>query len=644
MARRFTLVTKDYDDYATDLIGVKKDTYIMEVNPSWNFGGATGVGCGMTVGLGTHGIYELVMPTEDDIVGFDELESVELVVTLQSRTFTGSATGVIIAVLVIPDDFDEGTLNGSAGYCNWNNFIAAAPWAKGAGAVASRPNSYVPEDGVVIWSGGFTGASTIDVQYSIDLSEIADMGETIRIAIFAIFTDGTTGGGGDTAVVNFYSKEHPTSSKHPILRVKYRDYPPEGLEGEDSLAIEPNPDNPEQPMLSWGGTRASDFGGQFLYRDTSPITSVASLTPIATFSSPDPQEYVDDDALVDGTTYWYMVVVADLNNTGDSGLKSNNISFTKPDVVTASLTPSGSQNVGTSISMTVTANKPIKRVYVDWKDGTQSWYEFDVTGTSKTVSHIYDATTSGAVTPDVRVEDSDGFWSSLTPTSNTVTLNDITPTAKVLVNVKRDHVGVEVTLNAALSQPAGSDVTITKYEFKRYGTDSWQDNGTNPIYSFSTTGFSVGVKTASVRITTSSSLQDTDTVDYELEAGDPVEIEFSRNTRVHEYAHDLPFDKEFKAPLEGDGVEYEFKNARKAERVTIHGTSHTPDMASDIGIIRDVWLNDTYIRVRVKNEVEGKEVLYDGKIESDVTIGHSYPNLQNWSFNMVVFNRSEVTP
>lgn len=618
MARGYTITTIDFDDYASDYIGVSQDNYLNEDSPSSNYAFSQ-VRVGKIVNY-QHGIWRLKMPEKEDIENLDQLLKVELVLYMGGGTSPYSA---VLGLIEIQDIWDENQ-------SSWNEAQTGVDWKAGVGAIKTRMGSI--EEGETVIDSVQVGSIGWK---SFDITPIASLGSDITLVMFPI---NLLGG---TTYVEFMNRE--AASLKPIIRLTYKDISPDVFKTEnDQLTIEPNSDNPEQPKLSWGGTDDTTFSKYRLWRDTSPITSVSALTPI--FETTDPTEisHIDDDSLVDGTTYYYLVTCEDGLNTGNKGTFSKNVSFTKPDVASASLSPSGAQDVGTAVTLTVTSGRPIKMVYVDWKDGTQSWYVFDITGTSKTVQHVYDATTSGAVTPDVRVEDNIGFWSSLTPTSNTITLNDVTPSAKLLVNVKRDHVGVEVTLNAALSQPAGSNVTIINYKFKRYAGDSWNDNGSNPIFSFSTTGFSVGVKTASVLITTSTSLNNTTTVDYELEAGDPVELEFSRNTRIHEYQHGNSIDKEFRPPLEGDGVEYQFKTAKRAERVTIHGTSHTPDMASDIAIVRDLWDNDTYFRVRVKNEVEGKDVLYDGKLESDVSIGHSYPNLQTWSFNMVVFNRTEV--
>lgn len=623
VARKFTIDTIEFQDFDTDFIGISKDNWLEEVAPGSEHGTADRLWVGETGNNFHHIVIEIVMPENADIPSLDVLLKTELMLYSQA----GGADPVLVAVIKIGDIWDETQ-------SSWDEAQDSVPWEKGVGAIESREGSLKEGEEVI----EATWVTTVAVWNLFDLTPELSLGDTKTVVLFPLKLPVAN------AWYRFYSRDEASAlTLRPKIRLTFKDYSPDVFTSEeDQLTIEPYENNPEQPFLKWGGTDAPDFERWKIWRETSPITDVSLLTPIVTITDPSTTEYVDVGSLIDGTKYYYLVTCEDGNNTGNNATFSKNVSFTKPDVATASMSPSGAQNVGTQVTLAVTSPQNIKRVYVDWKDGIKSWYEFDLPETSKSVTHVYANDSGGALTPDVRIEDDLGFWSSLTPTSNNITVNDTTPNAKLLINVKRDHVGVEITLNAALSQPAGSNVTITKYEFKRYTGDSWNDNGTDPIFSFSTTGFSVGSKTAELRITTSTALQDTDTVDYDLEAGDPVELIFSRNTRIHEIAHDLTLDKDFRAPLEGEGVEFQFKTARRAERITVNGTSHTPDMDTDMGIIRDVWDNDTYIRLRVKNEVEGKDVLYDGKLESDVTQGHSYPNLQTWSFNMVVFDRTEV--
>lgn len=645
----FTEVVKDYQDGVGGLIGAIRDTWLDEQNPTFN----NGANNKLWIGYGYSGfarkdqraVIEIQMPNPEDIDGFDELVKVELWLKIVDKDAT---KWMHIAIVELDDIWDEGNKIEAAGWANWNEAQPSVPWVNGTGAIKSRVGSLDDTDIVIdsyrntLVAGSYGALFTDPYWGKWDLTTKLAMSDKKSFVVFDLDREDATNN-----VITFGSNDStPALGWLPILKITYRDYKPDAFGDKDSaLTIEPNEDNREQPILKWGGNSDSDFVNFKLYRETSPITSVIALTPIATITSPTDQEYIDVGALVDGTKYYYMVIAEDNNNTGDNSTFSANVSYTKPSITTRAIVPTGAGGVGTSKRVAVTSPINIKKLYVDFKDGIQSWYEYELPGISKFVDHIYTIPLT-TFNPDVRIEDELGFWSSLLPTTTSASIIDGFPTAKLLVNIKRDHVGVEITLNAALCQPAGADVTITKYRFKRDASDSWQDNGTDPIFTFDSGTYpgTIGVKTASVELTVSSGVTPLQigTVDYELESGDPVELIFTRNTRIHEIQHELGFDKDIREPLEGEGVDFQFKTARRAERITIHGTTHTPDMETDMTIIRDLWIDDTYIRLRVKNEIEGKDVLYDGKIESDVSIGHSYPNLQTWSFNMVIFNRTEV--
>jgi hypothetical protein len=306
--------------------------------------------------------------------------------------------------------------------------------------------------------------------------------------------------------------------------------------------------------------------------------------------------------------------------------------------------------------VTVVSPQNIKKVFVNWKDDTvtpandiQAWYEFETIALTQVASHIYTKhTNAGSLTPQVRIEDENGFWSDLESTGNTVRLDDVNPKAKLLVSVHKVIEGDDVTLNGAYSQPAASNTTITKYEFKRFLADTWQDNGTNPIFTFSTTGFGTGTATALLRITTSTSLTDTDGTTYDLETGTPTEITpgavggLSNYTSIHELDHGLGQSKLVELPTGSDGVEHEFLLARRAERITIHATSDFPGRDDDITIIRNAWLNNTFLRLVVPSEMDGFSVQYDFMLDGDVSIGHRFDNKLNWSFPIRVITRTEI--
>jgi len=776
MARRYTVVTADFQAPEFTLVGVIKDTFISETNPTFNYGAQGNLVVGTFAASNeTRILLEIQMPEEEDILGFGSILKVELVL----RTTTGNDT-ITIALVQLDEEWDEGNKTGSAGEASWDDAQPLVAWAKNSGAVDGEE---VVVDSVVVSGGSPTWAS-------FDITKVAGLGQRLSLVMYHLpFQAGAVE---DNA---FHSRQSTPDSVLPIIRITYKSYPPDGFtEEDDKLRIIPNPDNPEQPKLTWGPVTSDDFTQYKIYKDTSPITVVdgfkSAITAwdepnkkftisgdhtlafpagstfkitggnqldgrytvvdaqlvtgntvietsesfgtgaISSFSNPGGgqvdaltsanhnlsngdtvtilntanydgtytvtvigpnvfrftatwvatetgnffehdgdihhgvktsidsalEEFIDAATLVDGTTYYYRLIAEDQDNYEDDALQSATVSFTKPDVTIGTLSPSGAQNVGTEVGVTVTSPQNIKRLFVDWKDDTvtpandiEVWYEYEIVALSQIASHIYTKHTGGAfVTPDVRVEDENGFWSALQATSNQIKANDVTPTAKLLVSAHKAIEGDDVTLNAAYSQPAASNATITKYEFKRNAGDSWQDNGTNPIFTFSTAAFGTGTITASLRITTSTSLQDTDTTTYDLETGTPTDITpgavggLSNYTSIHEIDHGLGQNKDVALPIGSAGVEHEFLLSRRAERLTVHASSDFPGRDADITIIRNAWLNNTYLRLDVRTEMDGFTVRYDFKLDGDVSIGHRFDNKLNWSFPIRVISRTEI--
>ena len=796
MVLKFTIVTAEFVNPADYPIGIVKDGFIREEQPTagWCTADYFQVGERSSGGAGggreaDHAVFEIQMPTTGDILGLGDIIKVEIIFKFKSESWVDAAFS-LVGIVEIPDNFDEG--GGTPGWANWTEYIDGVSWTRGDGACKSR-HGIDDVDGEVFDTYRFlsTGAPST---FTLVLTEALNAGDKKRFAIFTIDNDVSDAAfQNDFARVAYYTKEFTTASSRPILKITYRSYPPEGfLEGDDKLRIEPNPDNPIQPILTWGAIKADDFFQYKLYRSTSPITSVngfksaITVAAIATdkftiagehgdafpvgstfkvtgssgndgrwtvksvvesgttvieteeditdaiadghihhgiWTSIDSAiaEFIDTFAHVDNSTYYYKLIAEDQDNHEDEALLSAPVFFTKPDVTSAVLTPATPNNVGTLHTMTVVSPQNIKKLYIDWDDGSTSWYEYETVGTTKTATHIYSKHSgAGTFTGQVRVQDEKGFWSAL-QNANAMEIDDTAPEAKLLVNAKKAIVGDDITLNASLSQPQGSNTTIAKYEFKRHENDAYQDNGTDPVYEFATTGagfsgaitefadmgggqvrvtsaghdltngdyveitgttnydgvylianvlvnsfrithtydgddatgtwYRNGTVQAALRITTdaaSGALQDTDTVDYEFEAVTPTEITpgitggLSIQTAIHELPHKLTTDKVVGVPIDSAGVAYEYEIARQPERFTIHATTEYPSMEDDIGIIRDAWLNNSYLRLTVKTEMETKDVRYDFKLDGDVSLGHITDNKITWSFPVRVLVRTEV--
>lgn len=779
----FQLITKDFAPSATS--GMSRDAWLQELNPTWNYGIDGVIAVQDAAGARRHGIFEIVMPSEEDILGFGELTKVELLLKVNG---SNNATKVI-AMIEIEEIWDEGTVTGAPGECSWDDAQLAVAWKKGGGAIDSDFGSIDAGERVIDTVPN--GALETSVWRTFDLTPVLNMGDTKSFIHYILE------GVGVNPSMDWYGTIAGSAANRPILRLTYKSYHPEGFtDDKDKLRVIPNPDDQNQPMLTWGGVDADDFLQYKLYRDTSPIAAIDGFTSAITtahiasdyfeisgdhtlafpvgstfkvtgstgndgrwtvsavvFTGGNTRITVDEDiadatadgdihhgiwtsvdsaivelidaaTLTNGTKYYYRLIAEDQDNHEDDALRSATVFFTKPDVtndaVSPKMTPSGAQNVGTQTTLRVDSPQNIKRIFVDWQDGTESWYEFETVGTSKSVTHIYTEDPGVALTPDVRIEDELGFWSDVEAAGNTITPNDTTPDAKLQVNVKKEFVGEDITLNASLSQPKAGNATITKYEFERLATGladdagavvadggntastfktnlvglddaynkkiimftggalageqrivsdfvditdfitvtvpfsgtpgagdaftvkDYYDNGTNPVHTFSTSDLSIATNTGKVRVTTSTALQDIDTVTYELISDTPEELLFSNRTKIHEIPHDMAYDKLHKSPIDADKIEYSFRMAIKAERITIFATTEFPEQEDDVGIVRDAYDNDKFIRIRVKSELESNEVLYDGFIESNVTLGHNYPDHKEWSFDMIVYSRSVV--
>jgi hypothetical protein len=672
MAEKFKIVEKEYQYPNTGALGVVKDAFITDATYGLytfldSYGALPDGGiillddiCNYGNGVILMGYYnsgylfgilEVRIPSKSDLVSGGSVDIYSAKLELKwsgSRRFDKIPGSIVVGIVEIPDDFTEGTVYGrypsgilppAEAWCNWNKAKDGIPWQKGdngKGAVVSRgelkTDDGTPSDSARISISSEGSPPSITQSITLDITEYAELGELKRFAIFVLDKDAD-----DFGVWGAYSNEAITPANRPKLIVKYRDYPPEAFT--DGLTIEPNPDNPEQPLLKWKGVKDADFVDFKVYRSTSPITSVASLTPIATITNPTDQEYVDTATLTDGQVYYYLVIAEDQNNTGNDSTFSTNVSFTKPDITSLSISPAGPYTVGQMLSITVSSPQAIKRVWVDWKDGSQSWYDFESTGTSKTVSHYYSAVLTSQ-TPQVRIEDDKGFWSGL-DSATAITTGDINPVAKLVVNEKSVIEGEIVALSGVFSQPMGSNATITKYEFTLNNGVSWNDNFSNPIYLLDTTGW-VGTHTLGIRITTSSGKIATSigTV-LQVVSGTPEELKFSQDTTVEEISHSLSQLRTEKTPIGSDGVEYDFLMARRPDIITLSMSTATPHLEEDINIVREAWLNDKFVRIRTRAEFETKEIIYDGTINGDIEIVQQFHGVVVWNLRLKVINRIE---
>lgn len=651
MAQKFTLVTADFvnpDDYP---IGIVKDATINESSPNDNYGagftitGRMAIGCASSGGAGgrnyRHMVLEIKMPSKNDIAGLDEIETVEIILFQGGLVPYSGATFMVIAITEIPDDFDEGTGVGSPGWCNWNQYIDGVEWTRGGGAVDSF-NAVDDNDKPIFDTYRLTYPPPAFI--TLDLTESLQENDRKRYAICIINSDVSAGvGASDYAAQRFFTKEELTSlDKRPILRVTYRDYAIEAFADSDSdLNISPYENNKEFPILKWGAVKNEDFVDFKLYRSTSPITSVAALTPIATITNPSEQEYIDTtiptDGSGDGVTYYYMVIAEDGQNTGDGATFSRNVSFRKPNISTATVTPPGASNVGTELTLTVGSSVNIKKLYVDWKDGSTPWYTFETVGVSKSVEHTYSAKVS-STTLSLRIESEFGYWSSLRPSTTTISLVDTTPKAVLIARPKRIIAGENVYLNASLSHPMASNEVISEYRY--YDGVSWTGWLVNDAFH----NFVVstpGTRSVRCEVKTSGGLTDlSDFITITIDSNVATLLQFSKDTVITSRGEKR---NNFIStnPIEGGVGEIDVQSGLSNIEISLNGISARMNLNADITILRNAVVNYSFVKILVKDEICGSYVYYEGRI-TEYSINKSSDRIASWSATMRVTNRTVV--
>lgn len=451
MATKFTVRTQDFDNYAVENIGVSKDAQISESQPNFNFGASSKMWVRDYAVGQINTVMEITMPNDADVDGFDELIKIELGMRV---SVVGTAGDMVVGIIEITDIWDEGDKTGSAGDCSWNEAQPSVPWANGVGAIKSTPGNLDDSETIIDSNVISDPASKVGQYAAFDLTPLFGMGDIKSFVLFIL--DNLTGG---DQGFPFDSRE---SGDRPFIRITYRDYAVDAFQdGDSQLRIAPNPDNPEQPILTWGATDSPDFVNYKVYRETSPIGSVTALTPIATITNSTTVEYIDTASLLEDQFYYYLLVANDAVNTGDDGTKSLNAVFKRPDA--ASAEPTENVDVGEQVDMTVTSVLDFTRLYVEWGDSVDGyWVEMEQSAATFDVSHIYSET--GAKVVKVRTQSVAGYWSDLT-TICTKTVDDINPEATLIARPLQSVVGESVRCNGSRSQPAASDALIDQYDY-----------------------------------------------------------------------------------------------------------------------------------------------------------------------------------
>ena len=617
MARKFTLATEEFQAYDTDFIGISKDNYLDENAP----GSEHGIDGDLRVGEHTSGkeyhiVIEIVMPEQGDVPAADVLVKAELL--LYSHTSTTDP--ILVAVIKITDIWDEGQ-------SQWNEAQdGPTPWEKGDGAVKSRKSTLEEGEQVIdsVW------ITTVPIWNTFDLTPILTFGGIASVVLFPI----------NMPIANrwfgFRSKQAsaPFATLRPKLKITYRDYSPDAFVSEDDqLTIEPYENNPEQPILRWGGTDSVDFARWKVWRETAPITDVSALTPIATITDPAINEYVDVASLSENQIYYYLVTVEDGNNTGNNATFSKNVSFKRPDNTHSEATEG--IDVGDLVTITLNSSILCKKAYIEWGDSVEGyWIESEVETNQFILEHVYSET--GAKIVKARLESSDGYWSDL-DTVCTKTVSDINPIAILVCRPLKVVSGETVRCIGARSQPVAADATIDQYDY--YVNGSW-NNDEGPVFEV----VPASTQEIRLRITTSTSKVTTQGVgegeDIEVISGDPVDLVFSRATSITTRQEERDSKAEVLSVYDGIGetdLPYSITNVN----YDINGLSATEDFKADIDLIRAFHEAQTFTRITGMDEQEGVTVQLDGRI-AGYQITQSTDTYVSWRLTFRVFIRTEV--
>lgn len=630
MARRFKLVTVDFQDYVGDLVGVSKDNYVRLEVPNQNNGANTLLSVNHYNGTGytrTVIVCEVAMPLEDDLPESDTVEQILLGWWVLSA---GSMTPTALAIYPLPDadaQWLEGTQVGVIGYSNWDDRDTALPWSNFA-----DHSALYSEDDVAIES--IQVGPSIGYWVWFDLTRVLNLGDKKSFYIRNLIDSAGKN-------VGFASREAIPSTHRPILRIISRDYPPDAFEDEDSyLTIQPSPNNPEEPRLEWGKVSHPGFANYKIYRKTTLFTKPSEASLIATIADPGINYYVDTSALNENQVYYYMAIAEDNENVGDAATLSALVSFKRPDNNHSEI--SETINVGDLVNVTITSNVPFKRRYIEWGDATDGyWIGSEVETLSFTVSHRYSST--GAKVIKARLESSLGYWSDL-DTVCTKTLNDISPEAVLIVRPLEVVTGESVRCVGSKSQPVASDVLIDKYDY--YVNGAWL----NPLFPLGPDQGAVkevipnSSQEIRLRIHTDSGLQKTILAgsgeNVTVISGIPTDLIFSKDTTVNTRQESRESIAVSLGIMDGVG-EVEIPTNIKNRVYSINGLSARQDFKTDIDKIRLRQETQEYTRIKVYDEKEGVTVQLDGRI-AGYSITQTTSTYVSWTFGFKVFKRSEV--
>ncbi len=495
------------------------DTYIDNVSPAnnYNFGHSTTLDL---IGDTSNGIsrplFLFKIPAANerfiDYDGNDQkmpenvrIEDIYLRIFVTLLIPTPNTKTIEIRNLV--DEFKEGygvsIPNAGATWNKKDGDIANWSVNNGSFEVYLMPNQIISAAGETKWR--LTYGETDDMIQYLSIAP----GSVVKIGLkFANETSGSH-------LNQIASREHATAANHPYLQVdgQYWFDESETPDQEEAfLSVEPNPANPEQPLIKWKRPRnkplktdsgANSDGSYVLIKSTSPIQDYGDGNILVKESSA--LEYVDTGTVTDGIAYYYrMLICDDENYVDDAGgawassdvvgtpLWTNEVVIEKPKVNTFAETGADyswdvwEEHTVQATCQTPTLNNVQNDAYqYDWAgDGSEvGWKELETPADLDTQAYSYTSYGGGSVTPKVRVRNSLGFWSAQVSLGSAITLTALDARAECRASPRLVNPSDVLRLRADESLDQNADGTITKYEFQvqrssdsKYwdGANSWQ--------------------------------------------------------------------------------------------------------------------------------------------------------------------------
>jgi hypothetical protein len=665
------------DPFSSDrekCIRTKGDTYIDQGDPDDHHGTTSTLTLGDTSG-GSHRrpCIQIKFPEEPPDAGRIIDATLKMYMSVQNLSLP--------QVLVVEgpiDDFSvgytDGTTPSGAFGATWNNYDGRHGW--------EDRDDAAPRCAVLVHSsdvGDFIDIPIINLVYECGLT----WGSTIDVIL-------RFDGEPDNQWVGLNGVNIAAKAYNPRLEITYELKPAEIPDAEDEiLTIEPNPSNPEQPILKWEkpdgmNLRIDSSGSYCLVKHDDIIDDITDGTLIARLNHG--EEFVDDGSILatnENDIYYYVVYFCSesdyIEGTGTGAMSgmtvtggpvaSNMVWMIRPDVSTFSVV-SGTPDVKEQVTGTITAitsgdfastPSPVQhtKYQYDWKGDSSEvgWVELETPANSHVKTHYY-LSSQGATNAKCRIQNSLGFWSDATNSSTTVTVSAITPTSIVNVAPKRmvaDSSSLRVLGNKSYDRNANG--TISKYEFRvvrgsdAYEWDSstqdwlnstqWENLGTTPYMDIPIGKMDTAATyTCYCRVTSSvGGLGNTDSTTVVVETSAPIIMEDVLTSSSFEaYNLGRKRTKVKHKVLEGS-AETIIDEGAGSPTFRLRGKSKGKEFQEDVNQLYTWEDNDTLLRVYTDPQASPSGRYIDGRI-ANLKQTKKKPMGVDWVCDFVVENAS----